>query len=141
MVELREVVVTVAAIKSLTILEVARASATVGVKRTDTERLLRALADPDGDPAALEQGAELLYAWAWQLVRRDEPATTWLEAQSWRVTFDLETDDPIAEAEAEARVAAAVATGLPPAIAGELTMADMGAYATVAANAEKASRR
>jgi hypothetical protein len=138
--EPRRVSVSIAAIRSLTILEIARASAIAGVKRTDTERLLRTLVNPDTDPRDLEQGATLLYAWAYQLVKRDEPAATWEEAQTWRVEFDLETVDELADAEADAAVRAAVATGLPPREAGELTLRQMDTYAELAASSSKARR-
>lgn len=132
MTEPRNVVVTLAGIKSMTILEIARASVIANIKRSETERLLRNLVRNDADPSELERGALLLYAWAFQLVKRDEPDLTWEDAQTWRVTFDLDITDPMQEAEAEARIAAALATGLPPAIAEQLTLADMGVYAELA---------
>ena len=132
MAEPRNVVVTLAGIKSMTILEVARASVIANIKRSETERLLRTLLQKDADPSDLEKAALLLYAWAFQITKRDEPNLTWEDAQTWRVTFDLDITDPMQEAESEARIAAAVATGLPPAIAEQLTIADMGAYAEIA---------
>lgn len=127
--EPREMVVTLAGIRSLTILEIARASAIAGVRRADAVRLLRSLNDPNGDPADLERGALLLYAWALMLERRRDPAATWEAAQTWRVVLDLDAVDPIADAEAEASVAVARATGLPPREAGTLTLAQAEAYA------------
>ena len=132
MAEPRRVTVTLGAIKSLTILEIARASATAGVKRSDTERLVRTLVDPASDPADLEAGALLMYAWAWQLVKRDEPGATWADAQTWRVEFDLDATDEVADAEAEAAVFAAAVTGLPPSEAGRLTVRELGAYGELA---------
>lgn len=131
MIEPRTVVVTVAGIKGLTILEVARASVLAGVKRTDTERLMRTMLDPDADPADLERGATLLYAWSLQLERRIDPTLTWEDAQTWRVVFDVEATeaDELVEAEAEAVVEAARVSGLPPREAGELTLAQLGHYA------------
>lgn len=126
--EPRHVVVTLAGIRSLTILEIARASAIAGVRREDTDRMLRSLNDPSGDPADLERAAELLYAWALMLERRTDPALSWADAQTWRVTFDLDATDAIADSEADASVAAAIATGLTPAVAGELTLAQAEAY-------------
>lgn len=126
--EPRRVTVTLAGIRSLTILEIARASAIAGVRREDTEHMLRSLNDPAGDPRDLERAAELLYAWALMLERRSDPAASWEDAQRWRVTFDLDATDPVADAEAEASVAAAIATGLTPAAAGSLTMAQAEAY-------------
>lgn len=127
--EPREMVVTLAGIRSLTILEIARASAIAGVRRADAVRLLRSLNDPNGDPADLERGALLLYAWALMLERRRDPAVTWEAAQTWRVVLDLDAVDPIADAEAEASVAVARATGLPPREAATLTLAQAEAYA------------
>jgi hypothetical protein len=135
MTEPRRVVVTLPAIKSLTVLEIARASATAGVRRVDTERMLRTMVDPDADPADLERGALLLYAWAWQLVKREEPGTSWADAQTWRVEFDLTETDDEADAVAEATVNAAALTGLPPSEAGQLTIAEMGVYAELAERA------
>lgn len=131
--EPRRVTITLAGIRSLTILEIARASATAHVKRSETERILRSVTRADGDPADLERGALLLYAWAWQLVRRDEPAVSWEEAQTWRVEFDLDATDELAEAEADATVRAAALTGLSPTEAGGLTLAEMDVYAEIAA--------
>jgi hypothetical protein len=128
MIEPRPVTVTMAGIRSLTILEIARASAISDVPRGDAERLLRSLNDPNGNPADLERAALMLYAWALMLERRANPALSWDEAQTWRVTLDLEAVDPIAEAEASASVEAAVATGLPPDVAGNLTLAQSDAY-------------
>lgn len=131
--EPRLVTLTLPGIKSLTILEIARASATAHVTRSDTARLLRTMLDPAADPAELELGATLLYAWAWQLVRRDEPGTTWQDAQTWRVEFDLDATateaDELAEAEEVALVEAAIATGLPLAEAGRLTITQVAVYA------------
>lgn len=126
--EPRPVTLTLGGVRSLTILEIARASAIAGVRREDTERLLRSLNNPAGDPADLERAAELLYAWALMIERRRDPALTWEEAQTWRVTFDLDAADVIADAEADAAVAAAIATGLTPADAGQLTLAQADAY-------------
>ena len=128
MIEPRPVTVTMAGIRSLTILEIARASAISDVPRGDAERLLRSLNDPNGNPADLERAALMLYAWALMLERRANPALSWDEAQTWRVTLDLDAVDPIAEAEASASVEAAVATGLPPDVAGNLTLAQSDAY-------------
>jgi hypothetical protein len=131
--EPRRVTVTVGAIKRLTILELARAQAIAKVRQSDAERLLRTLVDPDADPGELELAARLLYAWAWQLVRRDEPAATWDEAQTWRVELDLDAvDDPYVDDEARAIVEVAIATGLPPREAAQVTFAELEAYGDAA---------
>jgi hypothetical protein len=134
--EPRRVTLTLPAVKGLTVLEVARASVIAGVTRAETETMLRALVDPAADPIHLERGATLLYAWALQLIRRDEPAATWDEAQTWRVEFDLDYTDAMAEAEAEALVSVAAATGLSLEEAGRLTMTELGVYGEIAERAE-----
>jgi len=132
---------TLAGIRSLTILEIARACAIAGVRNTDASRLLRSLTDPAGDPGDLERATELLYACALMLERRADPALTWQTAQTWRVVFDLDAGaDPIAEAEAEASVDAAIATGLPPAVAGDLTWAQAEQYQQRTAELARAGR-
>lgn len=128
-IEPREVTLTLAGVRSLTILEIARACAISGVRNTDATRLLRSLTDPAGDPADLARATELLYACAMMLERRADPALTWQTAQTWRLVFDLDAGvDAVAEAEAEASVDAALATGLPPAVAGDLTWAQAEQY-------------
>jgi len=130
--EPRRVTVTIGDVKRLTILELARAQATARVRQSDAERLLRTLVDPAADPGELELAARLLYAWTWQLVRRDEPSVTWEEAQTWRVELDLDAvDDPFVDDEARAVVEVAVATGLSPREAERVTFAELEAYQEV----------
>lgn len=128
--EPRRVVLTLADTRRLTILERARACALAGIAEADLGPLLRTVAAHEGDPSALETGALLLYALAYQLERRIDPGTSWEVAQTWDLALDLEAGDPVADAEAEAVVDAAIATGLPPAVAGELTLAQLDAYRT-----------
>ena len=127
--EPREVVVTFADAHRLTVLEVARACVLAGVRQTDVTETLRHLRG-DASPEEVLAATLLLYGIAYELRRRDEPELTWAEAQTWRVVLDLETRDELAEAEAEARVDAALATGLDPDRAGELTVAELEAYRT-----------
>jgi hypothetical protein len=128
------VTLTLAGIRSLTILEIARACATTDVRTTEAQRLIRSLGHPDGaEPAELVRATELAYALALMLERRHDPTLTWQQAQTWRLIFDLDAADPIADAEAEAAVAAAIATGLPPDVAGQLTLAQAEAYGEHAA--------
>jgi hypothetical protein len=128
-IEPRPVTLTLAGIRSLTILEVARACAIAGVRNTDAQRLIRQLGHADGaDPDELVRGTELAYALALMLERRADPGLTWETAQTWRLVFDLDAADPVAEAEAVASVDAAIATGLPPDVAGQLTLAQAEAY-------------
>ena len=67
---------------------------------------------------------------------------TWADAQTWRVVLDLEGGlDELAEAEAVASVDAAIVTGLPPAVAGELSLAQLEEYRRVGAERDKRARR
>jgi len=132
--EPRDVVLTMAGVRSLTILEVARACAIARVRTTDAQRLIAQLAHPETvEPDELVRGTELAYALALMLERRRDPGLSWEQAQTWRLAFDLDADDPIAEAEAEAVVRAAVAYGLTPDEAGSLTLAQAEAYGAAAA--------
>jgi hypothetical protein len=140
--EPREVLFTVANARSLTVLESARALATAGVRQADAVRLMSLLARPGADPAELVRAAELLYAFAWQYVKRSEPATTWSDAQSWRVVLDLESgSDELAEAEAVASVDAAIVTGLSPREAGELSLSQLEEYRRIGDERAKAATR
>lgn len=140
MTEPREVVLTIAHVRGLTVLESARALATAGVRQADAQRLVLTLGRRDAEPAEVELAAELLYAFAWQYVRRTEPAVTWDEAQSWRVILDLEARDELAEAEAIASVDAAIVTGLPPGVAGDLSLAQLDEYRRIGDERAKAAR-
>jgi hypothetical protein len=138
----RLVELTPAQVHGMTVLESARALALAGVSQRDAERLLRTFARADADPAQLLAAAELLYAIAYQVVHRHEPSVSWEEAQGWRVVLDLEAGvDELAEAEAAASVDAAIVTGLPPAVAGELTMSQLERYRELAAERTKRARR
>lgn len=142
MTEPRRVVLTLPDLRRLTILERARAAAIVGVAERDLAGLLRSINAHDAAPGDLVTGTELLYALAWQLGRRDDPALTWAQAQTWNLVLNLDTPaDAIAEAEARASVQAAIATGLPPKDAGELTLAHLDAYATVRRDAARPRTR
>ena len=138
--EPRAVVVTWAETQGLTVLEQARALARVGVNQARARDLFRALVDGAGSPGELETAALLFYAIAFELERRRDPGVTWEEAQTWDVKLDT-TPDPMIEAEARAAVETAIATGLSPAEAGNLTMAQLDAYRHVAAQREREARR
>jgi hypothetical protein len=124
----RVITLTRADLRTLTILERARASAIVGVGESELEVLIEAVLRREGSAESIAKGAELFYAFALQLERRIDRSLTWEEAQSWDVRIDWAIDDPVADAEAVASVEAAIATGLPPAVAGELTLAQLDAY-------------
>lgn len=140
--EARRVVLELADLRRLTILERARACAITGIAEQEIGPLLRAVSSRDGSPADLERGVTLLYAIAYLLERRLDPSLSWEEAQTFDLALDLDAaPDPIAEAEATASVEASLATGLPPAIAGELTLAQLDAYGTVRKRAERRQHR
>lgn len=139
--EPRRVVLTWAQAMSLTVLEQARACVLAGISQADVRRLLRVVASSEGSPDDLVAGTLLYYAVAYQLELRLDPEATWADAQTWRVVIDAGARDPIAEAEADATVRTAVATGLTPAEAGELTLAQVDAFATVRAEQRSHRRR
>jgi hypothetical protein len=129
-------------VRGLTVLESARALALAGVSQQESERLLRVFGRQDAEPAQLVAAAELLYAFAYQWVKRSEPEATWLEAQTWRVILDLEEPlDELAEAEAIASVDAAIVTGLSPAAAGELSLAQLEEYRRVGEERDRRVKR
>jgi hypothetical protein len=138
----RRVVLSIADLRRLTVLERARACALAGVAESDIGELLRAIASRKGDPDELERGVLLLYALAYQLERRLDRDLTWEQAQELDLALDLQdgAEDPIAEAEARASVETALATGLSPADAGELTLAQLDAYRSVRAEQARAAR-
>lgn len=137
----RVVVVTYADLRRLTILERARACAIAGVGEDELERLVDAVVRHEGTADDLERGSTLFYAMALQLERRLDRSLSWDDAQTWDVKLDLEARDEIADAEAKASVDAAIATGLPPAVAGELTLAQLDAYREHADDLAKRRRR
>lgn len=141
MTEPRAVTLTLADARSLTVLEVTRACSLAGVRQGDVRSLMRSLGSGDTPPEQLERAVTLLYAMAFELKLRDERELTWDDAQRWRVTLDLDASDELAEAEAEAVVEAAIATGLPPREAGELTVRELDAYRTVGERARAGARR
>jgi hypothetical protein len=137
----RPVIVTLADLRRLTTLERARACAIAGVGEEELAALVDAVIRHEGTAADLERGSTVFYALALQLERRLDRELTWDDAQTWDVKLDLTVDDPIADAEARASVEAALATGLPPAVAGELTLAQLDAYREHAAEIEKRRKR
>lgn len=138
--EPRELVVPWADTQRLTVLEQARACVLAGVKPARANALMRAYASGQAEADDVLAGATLLYAVAYELELRRDPALAWEAFQGWRVTVDARAVDPMIEAEAAAAVQTAIATGLPPAVAGELTMAEVAAYAAVHAEAAKGHR-
>lgn len=127
----------------LTILEYGHALAATGVRDRETAHLLAiAYKLRDADPAELVRALELVYAIAWQLERRADRSLTWDDAQTWDVVPLEPTPAELEEArqarEADELVATvAVGTGLPPAVAGELTLSQVAGLAA----ARKPERR
>jgi len=138
--EPRPVTLTLAGMRSLTILEAARANTLAGIRQKDAGRLVRLLDRTDAPPEELELAFTLLYAYAYQLERRHHPALTWEEAQTWRLELNLEERDELADAEATASVQAAVLTGLPPAVAGELTQSQLEEYRAIAEERKRVAK-
>lgn len=138
--EPRTVVVPWGATQRLTVLESARACVLAGVKPEQAQRLMRRYASGQAEAEELLEGALLLYAITYELELRRDPSVTWDEWQRVRVSVDVTARDPMLEAEAHAAVNAALATGLPPAVAGELTMAEVAAYNDVRAEHERGHR-
>lgn len=137
----RVLVLTMADLRRMTILERARACAIAEVGEEDLEALVDAVIRHEGTPEMIERGSIVFYAMALQLERRLDPALTWDVAQTWDVKLDLSQGDPVADAEAKASVDAALATGLPPAVAGELSLAQLDAYRVNAKEIEKRRKR
>lgn len=140
--EPRPVTLTLAGIRSLTALEVARANTLAGIRQKDVRRVMRLIDRlDDAPPADVELCMTLLYAYAYVLTRRSERELTWEDAQGWRLELDLVTRDEIADAEAKASVQAAVLTGLPPAEAGLLTQAQLEEYREISAERDRLARQ
>jgi hypothetical protein len=142
--EPRTIVLTWADSMSLTVLEQARACVLAGIGQRDAARLQRTILGDEASPDDVLAGALLWYAIAYELELRRDPSITWEEVQRWRLQFDPAGKDQRAElleAEAEARVTASLATGVPLEQAGDLSRADLGAYRDVRKRAERESKR
>jgi len=146
--EPRTVVLRVTDTDRMTLLEFGRALAAVDVRVPEVGPLLRAAFRPelDADPATFERGLELAYAIAWQLERRADPSISWEEAQTWDVQPAAPTPAEIEAAriltqgdELVAKVAAG--TGLPPEVAGALTMSQVGALGAARSGGSRTARR
>lgn len=116
----------------LTLLEYGRALAAANVRDRDAPRLLGIAfrVRRDGDPADVAHALELCYAIVWQFERRLDPALTWGQAQTWDVVpleaTPAELEAARIESGADELVAqVALGTGLPPGVAGELTMSQV----------------
>jgi hypothetical protein len=126
--------VTVAAqdLRTLTGAELFTCLAWAGLTRAGLTEALGAIQDPEGDPVWGLRGYRFLQATALVLLLRGhpDPAPTWEEAQAWDVVADLsEGEDPLEADRREYRVAASIATGLPPDQAEEVPVADVEVFA------------
>jgi hypothetical protein len=139
--EPRRVPITYADTRRLTLLERARACVLAGVDEDDLGPLLEATAKRHATPEQALLATRCFYAIAYELELRLDRSISWEEAQTWDVVLDLTAPaDPIAEAEARTSIEASLATGLPPAVAGDLTLAQLDAYGRIRADAAKGRR-
>lgn len=126
-------VLTLADIRNLTVLELMRACALAGVRRSEFGDLTAALADAGADPELAYRAALLAYAVAHVRELRTNPAATWAEAQARELTIG-EPDaaaELVADDAARMLAEAAVLTGSTPEAAGRLTVRELDAYAAV----------
>lgn len=126
------VVVAAGDLRSLTGAELFTCLAWAGLTRAGLTEALQALQDPDGDPSWGLRGIRFIQGAALVLQLRDhpDPRPTWEEAMEWDVTADLaEAEDPLEADRREYRVAAAIATGLPPDQAELVPVVDVEAFA------------
>ena len=140
--EPRHVTLTLADLRRLTLLERARVCAIAKVSEAELGPLLEAALLRRLTPEQNLVASTVFYAMAYELELRLDRSLTWAEAETWDVAVDLEAgEDPIAEAEARTSVEASIATGLPPAVAGDLTVAQLDAYVDIRKRAERRTRR
>jgi hypothetical protein len=137
----RTVVISWADTQGLTVLEQARACVLAGTRPADADKLMRRYAIGDAEPEEILAGALMFYAVGYELALRDDPSLAWDDWQKVDLKIDARVHDPMREAEADAAVGAALATGLPPATAGALTLAEIGAYKRAAAERDKRAPR
>jgi len=128
----RRVTVTYADIRGMSGVELFSALAHAGLRRSQVDAALGAIVDPDGDPELALRGLRLLQAVALELeLRRDlDDPPSWQDAQRWQVEADMRDErDPLEAERREYRVAASLATGLPPDAAEQLPVEDVDAFA------------
>jgi hypothetical protein len=126
------VVVAASDLRTLTGAELFTCLGWAGLTRAGLTEALSNLQDPNGDPGWGLRGIRFLQGAALVLQLRDhpDPRPTWEDAQGWDVTADLaEEEDPLEADRREYRVAASIATGLPPELAVAVPVADVEAFA------------
>jgi hypothetical protein len=109
----------------LTLLEILDMSEATGVE----PELLGTLLSPKGQT---KKRMVMLYAMAWCIARRADPTLRFAEVCTWKLEIIGETDPAKTQASlqrADKIVGAAIVSGLPPAEAGQLTVAQLDAYA------------
>jgi hypothetical protein len=132
----RRVVIRTGAVRSLSGVELFEALARAGLRRSELEPALEAIRDADGDPALALRGMRFLQAMALALELRADPvpAPTWAEAQRWDIEADATEQGEDLEADrSEYRVAASIATGLPPDQAEQLSVDEVERFARIRA--------
>lgn len=107
----------------LTLIEVLDMSEAAGI---DSAELVGVLNEKGMSPTK----ARVLYALAWCIVRRAEPDVKFSEVVTWKLDLvgKVETKVSRSQTRARARVNAAKLTGLPPAEAEKLTIAELAEY-------------
>lgn len=126
------VTVSAADLRTLTGAELFGALAHAGLTRARLVDALAALQDENGDPSLGLAGMRFLQAVALELALRERPEVrpSWEDAMAWDVQADLSEGEDVLEADRrEYRVAAAIATGLPPDQAEAVTVLDVEEYA------------
>jgi hypothetical protein len=107
----------------LTLIEVLDMSEAAGI---DSAELVGVLNEKGMSPTK----ARVLYALAWCIIRRQDPDIKFSDVITWKLTLigKVETKVSNLQGRARARVNAAKLTGLPPAEAEKLTIAELAEY-------------
>ena len=119
-------------LRTLTGAELFGALAHAGLTRARLVDALAALQDPNGDPALGLAGMRFLQAVALELALRERPEVppTWADAMGWDVQApNLDQEDALEEDRRDYRVAASIATGLPPDRVEAVPVADVEEFA------------
>lgn len=129
------IVLSIADIRELTVLELMRACAIAGVRRSEFAALTAALGEAGADPDLAYRAALFAYAVAHVRELRTRPDASWADAQLRELTISAVDTEAEAAADDAARMLAEVAvlTGATPAEARALTVRELDAYAAVRA--------
>lgn len=126
----RQVDITVDDLRSLTVRELVQACRVVGVRRAEVAGLVDMAMDPNGDPDETAQAVDLVWALAWQYVRRSDPSATWDDAKGWDVKV-TGVPDPVEDDLEQLRAEAALTAGVTPDQVDDITLAQLDAYRVV----------